>query len=51
MVDDESMEEIGQHGLLKGLATLFPCTVDETMGTIGVNKDTAFSTARGRAPD
>lgn len=43
VVDDESMEEIGQHGLLKGLATLFPCTVDETMGTIGVNEDTAFS--------
>lgn len=41
--DDESMEEIGQHGLLKGLATLFPCTVNETVGTIGVSKNTAFA--------
>ena len=51
MFDDESMEEIGQHGLLKGLATLFPCTVNETVGTIGVSKNTAFATARERAPD
>lgn len=43
MVDDESVEQIGKHGLLKGLPALFPCTVDETMGTIGVNKDSAFS--------
>ena len=43
------MEEVGDDGLLKGLATLFPSAVGETMSTIGVDEDSAaFWTAGER---
>lgn len=50
MVDDEGLEEVGDDGLLKGLATLFPSSVGETMGSIGVYKDSAIWTADEGAP-
>ena len=50
MVDDEGLEEVGDDGLLKGLATLFPGSVGETMSSIGVYKDSALSTADEGAP-
>ena len=42
MVDDEGLEEVGDYGLLEGLATLFPSSVGETMGSIGVYKNSAI---------
>ena len=45
MVDDEGLEEVGDDGLLKRLATLFPSSVGETMGTVRVYENGAVSTA------
>ena len=45
VVDDESLKEVGDDGLLKGLATLFPSSVSETVSTVGVDEDPAFRTA------
>lgn len=50
MVDDESLEEVGDDGLLKGLAALFPCSIGKTVSTVGVYEDSAFATAHERAP-
>lgn len=50
MVDDEGLEEIGNNGLLKGLSSLLPSSVGETVSAVGVHEDTAFATASEGAP-
>jgi hypothetical protein len=50
VVDDESLEEVRDDGLLKGLATLFPSSVGETVGPVGIYDDSPLSAADERAP-
>jgi len=43
VVDDESLEEVGYDGLLKGLATLFPSSVGEAVSVVGVGENATFA--------
>jgi hypothetical protein len=50
VVDDEGLEEVGDDCLLKGLATLFPSSVGETVSAVGVYDDTAFANFESNGP-
>lgn len=44
------MKEVGEDCLLKGLATLLPGSIGETVGTVGVYEDAAVTAAHRGAP-